>query len=78
MRIREILTGMDNESLSGSYTVGIPTKLSDLPKKEERQPMVTVGNRMKFSFAKKLKDKSEESGYTQQQIFNMALEAFLK
>ena len=60
---------------------GIPIKtLNDLPiiRKQESEPMATTSIRVKISLIKKLKQKSKERGYSQQEILNRALEAFLK
>ena len=63
--------------IKASSTADIPETLSQLPKKNaERTVPVTV--RIRESLVQKLQDGMKKHGYTQQEIFNMALEAFLK
>jgi len=56
----------------------IPELLSECPKKMRADPLVHINVMMRPALAKKLHDRSEESGYSQQEIFDMALEAFFK
>lgn len=59
-------------------TKDIPQTLSELPKKMRTEPLIHVNIMLRPSLAKKLHDKSLESGYPQQEIIDKALEAFLK
>ncbi len=56
----------------------IPETLAELPKKEVQEPLVQFSIRIKQSTQKKLRQKSLDSGYSQQAIIDKALEAFLK
>ena len=56
----------------------IPETLAELPRKEDREELIQLSIKMRKSLTKKLREKSLETGYPQQHILEMALEAFLK
>ena len=56
----------------------IPETLADMPKKAEREPFIHINMRLRQATIKKLREKSIETGYPQQEIIDMALVAFLK
>ena len=56
----------------------IPETISQLGKKEPEETRSPFSLRIKQSVIKKLKEKSREYGWSQQEIVDKALEAFLK
>ena len=58
--------------------IRIPETLSDAPKRMKMEPLVHVNFKLKLPMVERLQTKSKESGYTKQEIVDMALEAFLK
>jgi len=56
----------------------MPETLAEMPKRMKTEPLIHVNVMLRPSLVKKLRDKSLESGYPQQEIIDKALEAFLK
>jgi len=56
----------------------IPETLSEAPKRMKVEPLVHVNFKLKLEMMERLHTKSKESGYSKQEIVDMALEAFLK
>ena len=56
----------------------IPETISQLPKKMQTEPLFHFNIMLRGSMIKKLREATTESGYSQQEIIDKALEAFLK
>jgi len=56
----------------------IPETLAEAPKRMKIEPLVHMNFKLRLKMAEKLHHKSKESGYTKQEIVDMALKAFLK
>jgi len=56
----------------------IPETLAEAPKRLKGFPLIHVNFKLKPEMCDRLHSKSKESGYSKQEIVDMALEAFLK
>ena len=56
----------------------IPETISELGKKKPTEPRLNYNLRLRESTINRLREKSREYGYTQQEIVDKALEAYLK
>jgi len=66
------------EAVLKDRVVSIPETLAEAPRRMKVEPLIHVNFKLKLEMIERLHTKSKQSGYTKQEIVDMALEAFLK